>query len=560
MSELTQVEKEQEAPTMREPATGPLLPRWFKVIIYLVLGSLAVFAISFIGRSFVVQHRLTTSTAVLKGDLEQVLPSFSGPRAQQAVEVLARYPVDAFLYLNQEILQDEEDDPRMARALALRKATEWGTISTRRDVVRQLVENMDDEGHISKDVLSEDVLEVLWDIVADRRAVPGTLREDQHTEAAVDEAVRALARALREGGWINVEELDEQVSETIWAFIVTRLASPEPLAVGETAIGAVRRELLSRLQPQVEDLEPAEVSDELRTAVREIIARQPPDPRMTYAEHRITEVLLWLARGAQTMATGVERRRMESLLAQYEKKSFVGTEAKALGEIIAEWSNESDEVARQAAEDFQAMLQGEARQLSPEAARLCYRRADALEDLYQRGIMLLCRAGLVMLEKIVENDRYLDHPHIYQYLTLLGKRFDDVRQTICDGIWLIRTRYYTIRFLSYFASKTSINPVMAVETVRLTREEHERLMRRANNRRMRESVQLLIRIGLDYMANADQYAEQVDDQAVRRYIIHTLEVLRDDERVDDLVAGGLSRLREADKASPAGPRFFTEED
>lgn len=560
MSELTQVEKEQEAPAMRERATGPLLPRWFKVIIYLVLGSLAVFAISFIGRSFVVQHRLTSATAVLRGDLERVLPSFSSPEAQEAVRMLARHPVDAFLYLNQEILQDEEDDPRMARALALRKATEWGTISTRRDVVRRLVENMDDSGHIGADVLTQDVREVLWDIIADRRADLAALPPGEPADEAVDTAVKALADALPQVGWLDVEELERNVRETIWAMIVRRLGSRAPLAVGQTVVGTVRQELVSRLQPQLQETDPARVEDEVRSLVRDIVGRRPPDPRMSYAEHRITEVLLWLARGAETTATGVERRRMESLLARYEKKSFVGTEVRALEAIIAEWSAASDPTMTQATEKFQAMLDGETTQLSPEGARMCYERADALEDLYHKGIILLSKAGVAMLEDIVEADRYLDHPHIYQYLTLLGKRFDDVRQTITDGIWLIRTRYYTIRFLSYFASKTSINPVMAVETVRLTREEHERLMRAANNRRVRESVQLLIRIGLDYMANAEQYAEQVDDAAVRRYIIHTLETLKDDERVAELVTDGLAQLRQADRDNPGGPRFFTEED
>jgi len=560
MSEMSQVEQEQEAPTMRERATGPLLPRWFKVIYYVIFVPLVVFALVFIGRSFVVQHRLTASTETLMGNLEQGCSSFSDPEARKALQIMASHPVDAFLYANQEILQEEENDPRMARALALRKATQWGTISTRREVVRRLVENMDEDGRISEDALTQEARQVLWDVIADRRADPSALPEGEPTGKAVDAAVVQLVRALQQNGRIDPDVLGANVRDTVWAMIVSRLASREPLGVGETVIGAVQHRLIARLKPQLRDVDSAEVEGEVRNLVLDIIGRQPPNPRMTYAEHRITEVLLWLARGAQTMATGVERRRMESLLARYEKKSFVGAEADALEAIIEEWSSASDETTRQAADKFAAMLRGEATQLRPEGARMCYQHADTLEELYHRGIMLLSKAAVTMLEDIVEADRYLDHPHIYQYISLLGKRFDDVRETIAEGVWLIRTRYYTIRFLTYFASKTSINPVMAVETVRLTREEHERIMQGVNNRRMRECVQLLTRIGLDYVRNGEQYAEPVDDESIRKYVIHTLEVLKDDERVDELVADGLARLRQADQARAGGPRLFTEED
>ena len=113
------------------------------------------------------------------------------------------------------------------------------------------------------------------------------------------------------------------------------------------------------------------------------------------------------------------------------------------------------------------------------------------------------------------------------------------------------------------ASKTSINPVMAVETVRLTREEHERQMRRANSLRMRECVDLLGRIGVDYLENREDYplprADDADDY-MARYVVHPLESLSDEEGVADLASEALERMRAADAAVPGGPVLFTAEE
>ncbi len=449
MSEMTETQQGHEARDVREPAAGPLLPRWFKVAFYGTLGPFSLFALVYIAQSLYVQQVMTSAVAVLKGDVAGQLSDLSAPQAQAAVDVLKRHPVRAFLYCNQELLQSEEGDPRMARALALRKAIAWGTTSTRRDTIRSVLAGMTDAGFVEADVLDDQVKGILEGMIEERRA----------------------------------------------------------------------------------------------------------SPEMTYAEQRITDVLVWLADGAVTRPTGVEKRRLGSLLAQYEKKAFVGEEAEALIALGAEWSGSSDAAAAQAAERFPEMLAGERSELPPEAAEFCAQRADHWEDMYHQGMLFLAEAGKAALQEALAGGRRVDHPHVYQYISLLGSRFDDLRSSASEGVWLLRHNYFCVRFLSYFASKTAINPVMAVETIRLTREEHEREMRHANARRMRECVQLLGRVGVDYVRNRDDYPlPQADDadEYVRKYVVHALEVLTDDERVGDLAQQALAAITEADSASPAG--------
>ncbi len=450
MDEQAQVEQQQEAPVTRERETGRLLPRWLKATIYAVFGPLGLVAIVLIGRSLVVQHRLNWAVDAIEGDLQSTLSSLSAPLGTQALAVMQRHTVSAFLYCNQELLQDEAEDPRMARALALRKAVSWGEITRKREVLRRVAAAMDEEGRLRSDVLEPEDLELLSRLARERRA----------------------------------------------------------------------------------------------------------DPEMTYAQERVTDVLEWIVEGTPTQPTGVEPRRMESLLLQYKKKSFAAGVAEALEQLREEWSVSDDQTARAAAEKFGTMLEDEATSLAEAEAELCRQRADAWEDLYRSGSVLLAGAGKAVLADIVRDERFLDHPHIYQYIGILGHPFDQVRRHVAEGVWLLRHNVFAIRFLGEFAAKTTINPVMAVETVRLTREEHERMMRRVNDRRMLECVRLLGRLGVDYVRNTDDYElarAQDPDEFVRRHVVNTLESLEEDERVGAEATRALEQIRQADAARPAGP-------
>jgi len=186
--------------------------------------------------------------------------------------------------------------------------------------------------------------------------------------------------------------------------------------------------------------------------------------------------------------------------------------------------------------------------------------ADRLEGTYEAGMTSLAQASRLVVEQIVglmEKGKRLDHPHIYQYLSLLNHRFSGVWEQTAEGAWLLRHNQFTIRFLSFFATKTTINPFLAVETLRLTREEHEREMRRANIRRMRRAVALLGRIGVDYIQNRDAYETIVrdPDEFVRRFVVGALVEVADEESIADLVEAALADMRAADASRPGGPLF-----
>ena len=456
MSGQSEVEQEQEqqAPTMSDVATGPLLPKWFIKPFYVVFTIHCVFGVYSIVRSMQVQAGLRRSIEAVHA---QDGLDLSGAEGRRLLDSMKEHPVDSFLYANQQILQDEEKDLRMARAMALRRAVGWGRISQRKSVVRRIAENMNDDGSL----------------------VPGF-----------------------------------------------------------------------------------EIDDQMRGVLQELVEERRADVELTYVEDLITEVLAWLAEGPVEPARGPEKRRMDALLGQYAKKVFLGTEAAALELLIEEWRQEANPVAKEAAERFVEMFGDRPAELSPEAVEFCIQRANQWEDLYRDGMMRLGAAGYEMVEQIMTQGRRLDHPHIYQYISLLNHRFEGVRQSVGEGVWLLRHNKFAIRFVSLFATKTTINSTLAVETLRLTKEENEREMRHANNRRMREAVAILGRIGVDYVQNSADYAfaDEDPDEFVGDFVLGALQGVADEEWIADLVAEALENLRRADLAQPGGARFFLQED
>ncbi|MHC4593218.1 MAG: hypothetical protein ACYS8L_11080, partial [Planctomycetota bacterium] len=242
-----------------------------------------------------------------------------------------------------------------------------------------------------------------------------------------------------------------------------------------------------------------------------MVAERRANAGLTYVEDRITDVLDWLAKGHPGQPKGPEKRRLRALAELYAKRVFLGAEERALRVLMAEWRDDPDPVAQGAADAFDKMLAQQRTELSPEAEALCTQRADEWEQRYREGMTRLAQAGVRMTERILGEYMFVDHPHIYQCLTLLNHRFEEVRQAVAAEAWTLRHNQFTIRFLAYFATSTAINPFMAVETVRLTREENERRMRRAKDRRMREAVRLLGRIGVEYVEHPQDYDLGVRD-------------------------------------------------
>ena len=456
MSDLSQVEREQAAPLEREAALGPLVPRWFKVGFYGLFIPLSLVGLLAIIVSVQRQHALIGAVSVLRGGLAGQVESLTAAPAQQALDVLRKEPRYAFLYCNQEVLQNPVNDPRMARALALQKALTWGDLSAQREVVHEIADHMDDTGHLLPGFqISPDMLAVLKRMVEERRNAPG----------------------------------------------------------------------------------------------------------MTYAEDRITAVIQWLADGQPTQPIGPEKQRLTGLLGQLGKGLYIGKEAAALKELMAEWKLSKNAPAASAAAKFQTMLDGKRVDLSPEEAEYVSKQAADYEKRFLDGMTRLTEASLKMLDVVLGQSMYLDHPHVYQYLTLLGYELDPVRKNVVEGAWQLRHNPYVSIYLAEFVRTTTINPVMAVETERLTKEEHERQMNAQNTLRRRESVSLLARIGMDYIKHPAQYSFGVTDtdEFVREHITHTLEEVADDETVSDLVVPALKALHEADAQRPGVHTLFTAE-
>jgi hypothetical protein len=430
-----------------------LLPRWLTVVLYAVLIPLCVFSVGFIGRSIYIQHELTGAVKLVGGRLGEPWVELTGPEGRRAMPWLEEHPRDGWFYLNQELLRDEAADGRMARALALRKAVQWGVNSARREVIRQITAHMTREG------------------------------------------------ALESGFTI-----DEKMRQVLASMVAERRASPE----------------------------------------------------MTYGERRVTDVLEWLLKEPPEPPTGTEKGRMQSLEAQYSKTAFQGPDARALKGLAQEWQPDSNPAAREAASKFALMLQGKQTDLSAESAAYCTQQADQWEGLYRQGMARTASVGYQLLEIIIKGNLFVDHPNVYQYVSLLGHRFDEVRAEAVKGVWLLRQNQFDIRFLSEYAGRTSVNPFLAVETARLTMEEHERVMRRENNRRLVEAVRLLGRIGVDYVEHTSDYKMPVPDQNqfMNGQIVHRLQDLTNEEIVRTDVAAALSAIRQADEKRTGGPLFF----
>lgn len=463
------------------------VPPWFVKMFYTVFVPFCIIGAIYIGHSMIVQSRLTTAVDTMEGDVG-VDPDTA--LQQSAVADLATRPVFAFQYLNQSLLQDEDTDPRMARALALNKALEWGTISERRKIISDILAVMGESGDVPRDALRQD-----WDG---------------------------------------------------------------------------------------------------RDGLREMIDYRRGLSNPTPAEQRITDVLMWVYEGRPTPPQGPEKRRIQALEKAYQKKSFARVEGGALEALMKEWTagqgveGANAQVAARAAEAFGKMLAGEAVELDSEAAEFVRARSHEYELAYEEGMSRVARAARTMVnlfeatgnakylgwtpaaDETPEERMFVDHPHVYQYVSLLGyrkdpkrpDRFKEVRELVADGVFAMRHRKFVLYFLREFSRKTAINPVMAVETERLTKEEHEREMRQINDERVVQSQRLMERIFVDYLANKGDYqfkdldTEEERDEYVRAKLVHAMQDLVEDLKFGATAREHLRAMREAAAAAGQEDYYF----
>jgi hypothetical protein len=363
--------------------------------------------------------------------------------------------------------------------------------------------------------------------------------------------------------------------------------------------------------------------DVLRRVIDDRRALSNPTP----AEQRITEVLVWIYRDRPTRPGGLERRRMKALQDAYQKRGFAPVEAEALQAVIESWQASGEPAKEQAAEKFQQMLASqevdwlevmnrmegvedpEAEEaedlpdppsvddvsLTGDVRELVRQEMQAFEDAYEAGMVRIARAARTMVNMINGPDvgttgsanpalagydleapdekLFVDHPHIYQYVSLLGYRyemdhpekFEEVRNLIIEGVYALRHRKFTLYFLRLFGRKTAINPVMAVETERLTKEQHEREMREANDERVRNAQKLMVRVFRDYLQSPADYLDEDDPQFdtqeevqdyIRAKLIHPMQDLIEDPTFGQHARDQLKTMRELAADHDAQDTFF----
>ncbi len=506
-----------------EPETGPLLPRWLSVGIYAVFAPWCVVSLVWIAWSTVAQQRIFAATSgVLEG------------KGTGHTEILARAPLDSLLYLMQELRQDEMKAPRMARAAALRRAADWGQGARQRALLRELLAHMDDKTS---------------EMEPDYRLPP------EHMRALLHLCVERISRGFFRAGDTWLEELQGLRDAIALA------GAPEGPALSPAEARNLEEDR-RRIEELIEEQQSAPGPGRL--------GRGPGDARGAsvagYEEGKITQVLVWIARGRPTPARGPEERRIGSLAQGHDKKRFFGAEEEALGGVRESWLASQEPGRSAVGEKFALMLEYERLEskhrgeeltpedeeamgellakatLRPEEENLCRERAAHWEESYMEGIERLASVALDMAKLIHQDSENrtragespvrVDHPHLWDMVRFLDHRSPEVGARFAEACRIMKGRKYIFVFLSEFIQRREVNPVMAVETARLTKHDHERLLREDLRRLRLSGIEVLADIGAAYYREPfDIQGVEKDAQAafVRERVIGTLESMLEDK-------------------------------
>ena len=428
-----------------EVETGPLLPLWLSVTLYILFAPWCVFSLFWIGRSMVVQQSTLGILKRASGPWEGEAPAMDSPAMQKEIEFLRQTPRQSLLYVVQDLCQEEISDPRMARAVSLRKATQWSVESKRRLLFAELLANIEENGEMPLDYrLAPEHAQTLQDFLAERRAHPTT----------------------------------------------------------------------------------------------------------SYEDNKVTEVLQWIADGRPTPPKGPERRRVKSLETGYEKKLFFGTEKRTLKALMKQWRTGGNSQEAGAAAKFERMLEGEHAELSPAERKLCEERADRWEQDYLKGRERLSHLAVEMVKAINATSVRMDHPDIWDMAQMLEERHDPARKNLMEAVSLLKERRFTFLYLSQFIQRATVNPVLAMETTRLTKDEHETLLIQQNHRRRAACIEVLERIATDYCNKPFTIEGIAADKQKEFFLGNTVETFsavvedRQDREVGAQAQQALSRLQE----------------
>jgi hypothetical protein len=308
------------------------------------------------------------------------------------------------------------------------------------------------------------------------------------------------------------------------------------------------------------------LTDETKARLGELIVERRAAADASYAETRITEVLEWMHAGCPTEAHATELRRLRVLARGYDKKRFTSKEASVLRTLADGDSLLGPDALKSVAPKFSDMLDGKTVVLTDEEAADCLAQRDELQSRYAGGMIKVAETVALIARQIAEGDVFVDHPHIYQCVSLLGYRHDPrspelhkgVRDEIARAVVALqRHNRFVITHLAEFASRTAINPVMAVETERLTASEHARQMNWVNEERLRRCIAQLHDAFADYLQNADEFhfkgpirSDAERDAFIRRTVVGTLRALAEDRTVGDAATAALEGMKTMEGATP----------
>lgn len=439
-------ETEAEArPRRVEVETGELLPRWLTVTMYAVFVPFCLFAAIWITRSAIIQHNIQSYLDLLSGPWEGDPPPMESKVITDGRDLFEEKARSSLLFILQRMIIEEIEDPRMARAITLRKATNWGIESRRRELFEEILANMSEEGEMSPDY---------------------------------------------------------------------------------------------------------KIPSEDRTTLMNLIQERQERDIRSYEEQKITDVLEWLAQGRPTPPKGPEPRRVRALEKKYEKRLFIGEEQDILRELAEQWEDSNEPVKQSAAEKFQLMLEEKPTSLTQEEAQLCEAIAKEQEDRYMMGERRLSEIAVHLVKYIEKNNVFIDHPEVWEVIRLCQHRHESARQNMKDAVYALRNQKYCLIFLSEFLRKNQINPVMAVETVRLTKDEHEQILRRQNHTRRLACLDVAKRIALKYCDEPfpiDEVPEEEEKDFFQNRVIEPIEELveANDEEVAARAEKVLDEIRDS---------------
>ena len=170
MSEEDTVEEQVQPVVEMELETGRLLPAWLTTLIYAVGLPWCAFAFVYLAWASIVQRKVVDAVHLISGRQAEAF-SLSDPQMQAAIQILAENPKDGLLYILEELQQREPESPKMAKALALEKALQWGTDSARRQLFDELLSHMNPKGEFDEGyVLPEEHARTLTELIEERKA------------------------------------------------------------------------------------------------------------------------------------------------------------------------------------------------------------------------------------------------------------------------------------------------------------------------------------------------------------------------------------------------------